>query len=191
MHGKRTTKLCGKFERSQRFNSLSGGLRKLPDGRNWHVTKELDGEMNVIWSRPSGLYTCLFFQLLKMNGELLFEIFWKINRTENPPCVAHDWVLARQFARSDRRRMIVAFVSRCREDFFDGANTRKHARSLDRHENHFRVIRARHVAKTFDVSGGDQVLCWVALPDCRPDPGDRFRLRFGGSQTRLSRTFSL
>lgn len=90
MRGKRTTKLCGKFERGQRFNSLGGGLRQLPDFRNWYVAEELDGEVNAFWSRPSGLNACLFFQLLNMNGELLFEICWKINRTENPPCIAHE-----------------------------------------------------------------------------------------------------
>src|SRR5688572_12801526 len=90
MSGKRTTKLCVKFERSQRSNSSSGGLRKLPDVRNWYVAEELDGEVNIFRPCPSGLHTRLFFQLLNMNGELLFEICWKINRTENPPCVAHE-----------------------------------------------------------------------------------------------------
>src|SRR5436190_19951819 len=102
--------------------------------------------------------------------------------------------LTLKLARLGRRdwTLFPAFHSRLAQHFLDCAHTRQHRRSLDRHEDDFRVIRARHVAQTFDVASRDQVLRGIAV--LFHDLGyarDGFGLSLGIAQARLRGAFSL
>ena len=76
-----------------------------------------------------------------------------------------------------------------RKHFLDRPDTRQHRRSLHRHEDHFRVVRACHIAHAVDVTRRNHVVGRIAAGNCIRNPIDCFRLRFGRAQTRLGRAF--
>jgi hypothetical protein len=83
----------GSYSESRKtFCGTFRGLRKSFNLCDRDVTQEFDGEMNVVGPDPTSFYIDRLPQSGGMVGEFLLQIRWKVNSAENPPSLAH-WYL--------------------------------------------------------------------------------------------------
>src|SRR5438445_2932082 len=95
-----------------------------------------------------------------------------------------------------RRRRLLRIVrtlgSSLRKHFFERADSRKHARRLNRHEDYLRIVALGHIAQAFDVARGDQVLRRIPVfLHCLRYLRNRLGLSLGLPEASLRQSFGL